>query len=73
MKSSQVVPNDDVLRYYFYFMQERMNMFWRKVDGDYHSFWSEDPILRTYKFTIVYRATDRVSQYLIKKCHIQGS
>lgn len=47
-------------------MQERMNMFWRKVDGLHHANWSDDPILRTYKFTNVYRATDRVSQYLIK-------
>lgn len=66
MKSKQVVPNDDVLRFYFYFMQERMNMFWRKVDGAHHDKWSDDPILRTYKFTNVYRATDRVSQYLIR-------
>lgn len=28
-----IVPNDDTLRYYFYFMQERMNVFWRKVEG----------------------------------------
>lgn len=66
MKGSNVTPNDDILKYYFYFMQERMNMFWRKVDGGCYSNWSEDPILRTYKFTNVYRATDRVSQYLIK-------
>lgn len=66
MKNNQVIPNDDILRYYFYFMQERMNMFWRKVDGTHHTKWSDDPILRTYKFTNVYRATDRVSQYLIK-------
>lgn len=61
-----ITPNDEVLRYYFYFMQERMNMFWRKVDGTRHTGWSDDPIFRTYKFTNVYRATDRVSQYLIK-------
>lgn len=48
-------------------MQERMNMFWRKVEGYRYDGWSEDPILRTYKFTNVYRATDRVSQYLIKE------
>ncbi len=27
--------------------------------------WTTDPILRTYRFTNVFRATDRVSQYLI--------
>lgn len=61
-----IIPNDDVLKYYFYFMQERMNMFWRKVDGNRHKDWTEDVILKTYKFTNVYRASDRVSQYLIK-------
>ena len=65
MKSSkEVTPNDETLRYYFYFVQERMNMFWRKVEGKF--IYTEDPILRMYKFTNVYRATDRVSQYLIK-------
>ncbi len=28
--------------------------------------WAEDSILRAYKFCNVYRATDRVSQYLIR-------
>ena len=66
MKNNNIIPNDDVLKYYFYFMQERMNMFWRKVDGKRHKEWTEDVILKTYKFTNVYRASDRVSQYLIK-------
>ncbi len=29
--------------------------------------WTADPILRTYRFTNTYRATDRVSQYLIRE------
>ena len=41
-----------------------MNIFWRKYnDAD---LLTKDPILQTYKFTNVYRACDRVSQYLIK-------
>lgn len=51
-------------RYYFYFMQERMNIFWRKCE-EHASSSTEDPILKEYKFTNVYRACDRVSQYLI--------
>ncbi len=65
MKTYDVIPNDDIFCYYFYFMQERMNMFWRKCENQYCSV-TKDPILRTYKFTNVYRACDRVSQYLIK-------
>lgn len=57
-------PDMHTFRYYFYFMQERMNIFWWKC-GEYISSITEDPILKKYKFTNVYRACDRVSQYLI--------
>lgn len=63
MKTNRIVPNDNTLPYYFYFIQERMNIFWRKMEGIGHL--TDDKILGTYKFTNVYRATDRVSQYLI--------
>lgn len=64
MANKGIVPNDATFKYYFYFIQERMNIFWRKCnDAD---LLTKDPILQTYKFTNVYRACDRVSQYLIK-------
>ena len=56
---------EDVFQYYFYFIQERMNMFWEKYHCQ-HSPWTKDKILRVHKFTNVYRASDRVSQYLIR-------
>lgn len=59
-----IIPNDEVFRYYFYFIQERMNMFWHRCEGK--QFLTKDPILREYKFTNVYRSCDRVSQYLIR-------
>lgn len=64
MVNRNVVPNDETFKYYFYFIQERMNMFWRKLGNS--KFLTEDPILQEYKFTNVYRACDRVSQYLIR-------
>ena len=42
-----------------------MNIFWRKCKHDDNCKWTDDVILQKYKFTNVYRATDRVSQYLI--------
>ena len=64
MANKGIVPNDATFKYYFYFIQERMNIFWRKYnDADQLT---DDPIFQTYKFTNVYRACDRVSQYLIK-------
>lgn len=59
-----IIPNDEVFRYYFYFIQERMNIFWRRCEGS--RVLTKDPILREYKFTNVYRACDRVSQYLLR-------
>lgn len=64
MKTNEVVPNHDILKYYFYFIQERLNIFWNKCEGA--DVLTKDPILKRYKFTNVYRACDRVSQYLIK-------
>lgn len=39
-------------------------MFFRRLEGSQLP-WTADPIIREYKFTNVYRASDRVSQYLI--------
>lgn len=64
MENKCVLPNDERLRYYFYFIQERMSIFWKKYEHKEHL--TDDPILQKYKFTNVYRACDRVSQYLIK-------
>lgn len=64
MANKGIVPNDATFKYYFYFIQERMNIFWRKYNDA--ALLTTDPILQTYKFTNVYRACDRVSQYLIK-------
>ncbi|WP_229061559.1 nucleotide kinase domain-containing protein [Parabacteroides goldsteinii] len=58
------IPNKRIFFYYFYFMQERMKMFWKKCELEENEL-TKDPILKTYKFTNVYRACDRVSQYLI--------
>ena len=56
----------EAFMYYFRFMEERMKIFW----GRYYKNpapWTSDTILKSYKFTNVYRACDRVSQYLIKE------
>ena len=50
---------------YWKFACERQNIFMRKLMGEKDNL-TEDIILREYKFTNTYRASDRVSQYLIK-------
>ena len=50
---------------YWRFAYERQNVFFKKINSEGGQYTS-DPILQQYKFTNVYRACDRVSQYLIK-------
>jgi len=57
--------NDEVFKYYFYFVQERTNIFWNKYELSKEPL-TNDIILKENKFTNVYRASDRISQYLIR-------
>lgn len=47
-------------------------MFMRRVQGIAPP-WTEDPILSAHRFTNTYRASDRVSQYLIRHVIYEGS
>jgi thymidylate kinase len=50
---------------YWKFAYERQNVFFARLQGK--SFpWTNNTILQKYKFTNAYRASDRVSQFLIK-------
>ena len=59
---------EDAFRYYLFFMEERMNIFWARNEqnNNFLSNLTNDSILSEYKFTNVYRVCDRVSQYLVK-------
>lgn len=50
---------------YWKFAVLRQDVFFNRFKGNPFP-WSDDPVLRQYKFTNAYRAADRVSQYLIK-------
>jgi hypothetical protein len=56
---------------YWRFAAERQAIFFRR-HAETPPPWSEDPILRQYKFTNAYRASDRVSQYLIQEIAYKG-
>lgn len=57
---------------YWKFASLRQEVFFNRLNQ--HNYpWTEDPILTEYKFTNVYRSTDRVSQYLIKNVIYKGS
>lgn len=47
------------------FAAERQDIFFRRLSG-VSAPWTDDVVLASYKFTNAYRASDRVSQYLIR-------
>ena len=53
------------------FAAERQSIFFKKTETMSPP-WTDDPILSSYKFTNVYRASDRVSQYLIRHVIYEG-
>jgi hypothetical protein len=57
---------------YWRFAAARQEVYEARLRGDAGP-WTADPILATYRFTNCYRASDRVSQYLIKEVIYRGS
>jgi hypothetical protein len=56
---------------YWRFAALRQDIFMRRFAGESPP-WTADPILKTYRFTNVYRASDRVTQYLIRHVLYDG-
>src|SRR6266567_4787398 len=50
---------------YWRFAAERQSIFYRRLSRTVGAL-TDDPVLRSFKFTNAYRASDRVSQYLIR-------
>src|SRR6266498_782894 len=65
VRRSPPVPSD-VYDSYWRFAAERQRIFFRRFLGASQP-WTEDSVLATYKFTNAYRASDRVSQFLISQ------
>lgn len=62
----------DTLDAFWRFVAERQAVFQRRKAGK-PAPWTLDPLLNAHKFTNVYRAADRVSQYLIREVISEGS
>ena len=56
---------------YWQFAAERQEIFFKRVAGSPLP-WTKDPILTAHKFTNAYRASDRVSQFLIRRVIYEG-
>ncbi|MFN6563298.1 MAG: nucleotide kinase domain-containing protein [Nostoc sp. ChiSLP01] len=57
---------------YWRFAAMRQEVFFNKINN-LPPPWTSDPIINTYKFCNAYRASDRVSQYLIKNVIYDGN
>lgn len=68
--SARLIPTA-VFDTYWRFAAERQRIFFRRVRQEPGPLTS-DPILRAHKFTNAYRASDRVSQYLIRRVIYEG-
>jgi hypothetical protein len=63
--------SEEVYRAYWFFAAERQRIFLRRADAAPRP-WTDDPILSEYKFCNSYRASDRVSQFLIRDVIYEG-
>ena len=72
INSNKVLKATCVFDTYWEFAKKRQDIFISRVNGATPP-WTSDNILSTYKFTNVYRASDRVSQYLIQNVIYKGS
>lgn len=67
----RVLRTTPVFDSYWRFAAARQDLFVQRVTG-VPSPWTTDPIITAHRFTNVYRASDRVSQYLIRRVIYEG-
>jgi hypothetical protein len=67
----RVLKATPVFDTYWQFAAKRQDLFMRRLIGAPPP-WTDDPVLGTHRFTNAYRATDRVSQYLIRHVLYEG-
>src|SRR6266511_3369737 len=61
----------EVYNTFWKFASERQEIFFRRFHGT-PAPWTSDPIFAKHRFTNAYRASDRVSQYLIRNVLYRG-
>ena len=59
------IKTTEVFDTYWEYANERQNIFFKRIRGEQPP-WTNNKILMNHRFTNVYRACDKVSQYLIK-------
>ena len=64
IRPAKPVPRQEIFNLYWTFASRRQQAFERRLSGARPP-WTDDPIIRAFKFCNVFRAADRVSQYMI--------
>ena len=70
--SRKILKTTSVFDTYWRFAAKRQELFMRRVRGE-PAPWTDDHVLASHRFTNAYRASDRVSQYLIRQVLYEGS
>jgi hypothetical protein len=70
--AGQDIATTAVYDTYWDFATKRQDLFVRRVTGQPKP-WTDDPVLASHRFTNAYRASDRVSQFLIRNVIYSGS
>lgn len=65
--NGRVTVPTELFPLYWHFAAERQKIFFRRIQEPHSLKYTSDPTLAEYKFTNAYRASDRVSQYLIRR------
>ena len=68
---NRILKTTPVFESYWRFAKARQDVFMQRVIGKQGP-WTDDPIITAHKFTNTYRASDRVSQYLIRNVIYKG-
>jgi hypothetical protein len=71
LPGGRVLTATPVFDTYWRFACKRQEAFMRRVHGAPPP-WSDDPVISAHRFTNTYRASDRVSQYLIRHVQYDG-
>lgn len=72
LSSGLALKTTPVFDSYWRFAARRQDVFMRRARGEAPP-WTSDPVISAHRFTNVYRASDRVSQYLIRHVIYAGS
>jgi len=72
ISSGRYLTASPVFDTYWRFASKRQQVFYNRLAGG-EGPWTDDPIISAHRFTNVFRASDRVSQYLIKNVIYSGN